>query len=316
MSRARLLVGSDTFSDVQGKIAAIGITQAISTISRAESGYITPRGLWAALPRKAPVLFADNSSSWRTPRHDLYGSRGDDGDGNGHGKNKSSDGAAGDHGAGGSGSRARRGPPPLPPRPPTPVIDFTPPFSGSGWMVVPPDDAAAAAAAKARAAAAAARAAAAREEAARRAAEEEAARRAAEAEAERIAAEAEAARRAAEEEAARLAALDAPSPRADVPSWRRKYVWSEPEAIVEVASAGGVWMSFETVGETSPRVLRRRVPPPRPPPPDDDGPTTKDERRLLLAARRSQALRPLRQQRGELRWRKTPNLPARPLRCW
>ena len=255
------------------------------------------------MPRKAPILFADASQlpSWRVPPR--YG-----GDGAGARSSAGTDGGTGNGGTGdgnGRNGRERRAPPPLPPRPPTPEVDFELPFSGSGWMVVPPDGSQSAPHG--------------------RCAPPAKPRPPPTAAAPATLALSTPAPPAAAPEPTEPATPPAPapcdeptpspSPRA-VPSWRSKYTWSDPEALVEVASAGGSWLSFEIVGESAPRVLRRRVPPPRPPPPDDDGLSAKDERRLLLAARRSQALRPLRQQRGELRWRKTPNVPARPLRCW
>ena len=86
------------------------------------------------------------------------------------------------------------------------------------------------------------------------------------------------------------------------------------------------WLSVEEEGELSPRILGPVVKPPIcPTRPELDGSSAVDERRRLHAARRSQAMRPLLAQRGELRWRKpleTPvrvtriDQPVRVMRCW
>lgn len=119
--------------------------------------------------------------------------------------------------------------------------------------------------------------------------------------------------------------------------WHDKFVWSEPQTVLRLdkfkqrsaaagsdrASRGGEnttgWLFFDDdcFEELSPRIVGRKIKPPIcPRRPDLDGRSELDERKRLIAARRSQVLRSLSQQRGEIRWRKPQDLPRRSIRCW
>ena len=103
---------------------------------------------------------------------------------------------------------------------------------------------------------------------------------------------------------------------------RLRYAGAGGPAVSATAGGGSDgdttgWLSVEEEGELSPRIIGRKVKPPIcPTRPELDGRSAVDERRRLLEARRSQALRPLRVQRGEIRWRKPLDPPVRVMRCW
>ena len=397
MSQVRLLAGGDTSSNKIGKVGSIVISQLVAARSRAETGYVTPNGLWVALPRSTAKLlptaydrdgqtygqgFAggtsgssqvrfgsddDRGGSWRHAN----GAKSSEGDRAG---GSSSRAAASGEGEGDEGGGRRHKPKAVKPeRGPPPELPFTAPGSYSGWGTSPPDslsssamDPSPAAQRKHRPPPAPAMA---------PAAVAPQPRRPPPAPPSSIARAGQTAPAIASSPRSSASGVTTPSssprpvrrpPRlpaetspdsdgggsaADAQpqrSWRDQYVWSDPYTVLalrRVCSVGSLgappshdgghgghggdstgWLCVEEIGERSPRILGKKVKPPVcPTRPEPDGSSAADERRRLLEARRSQALRPLRAQRGEIRWRKPldppvrvtrVDQPLRVMRCW
>ena len=405
MPEARLLAGADTSSQTIGKVGTIVISQLISARSpRPETGYITPNGLWIALPRAITnilpsaqqqdnKMYGRGSSAFHESRNSSarvhFGSAGKGGWSRRHGDGTNSASSSsrasgrgaedGMEGEGGEGAaRGHKKAKPVKPleRAAPPELPFTPPGSYSGWGTAPPELLSASAVGPSpstrphRLAPARAQA---PSDAPPQPRRPPPAPPAALARAEpSLPPPADASPQARASRATtpslsprplrrppRLPAAEAPSDAGSAigsalakpqpqSSWRNQYVWSEPHTLLamrricsldslsrshyaneRVASGVGDtsgWLSVEEEGELSPRIVGRVVKPPIcPTRPGLDGRSAVDERRRLLEARCRQALRPLRVQRGEIRWRKPVDTPMRATwidqpvsvtRCW